>query len=412
MRGALSSRPSALRYAAVVPILATALAVPTARLGEAADRFAVPAPAAAMGIAPPLRRVGFLDYSKNGLIPADAVAARTANARIGFAQVPLRVAPPFFLPNAVSLSDSERATDCLAAAAYYEAGDDPRGQRAVMQVVLNRLRNPAYPHSVCGVVFHGAERRTGCQFTFTCDGALARYRPSPAAWQRARGQAAGALGGAVDATVGHATHYHTDWVHPYWSATLDKIAVVDTHLFFQARALRPGNFSASYAGAEPLVARIAWLSDAHRSAEVPAEAASEAVTVATEAAIVPSAPMPAPTSWIGPPLERLPDRAEAPREDMFLVMLDVAADPEGFRRLAQARCAGLRQCKFIGWVDPARYANRFPLSGAAIDAIAFSFSRTGNGAADQVRWDCRLFPRNADGECLKGRGGQRPAPAA
>ncbi|MGJ3626051.1 cell wall hydrolase [Sphingomonas sp. MMS24-JH45] len=85
-----------------------------------------------------------------------------------------------------------------------------------MQVVLNRLRHPAFPKTVCGVVFQGAERSTGCQFTFTCDGALAR-QPSPLAWDRARKVAAAALAGAVYRPVGYATHYHTDWVVPYWS---------------------------------------------------------------------------------------------------------------------------------------------------------------------------------------------------
>src|SRR3546814_2685764 len=88
-----------------------------------------------------------------------------------------------------------RATDCRAAAAWYEAGDDPSGERAVVQVVLNRLRHPAFPNTVCGVVFQGSERVSGCQFTFTCDGALARV-PSEAAWERARSIARAEIGRA------------------------------------------------------------------------------------------------------------------------------------------------------------------------------------------------------------------------
>src|SRR5690606_750773 len=97
-----------------------------------------------------------------------------------------------------------RATDCLAAAMIYEAGDDAVGERAVGQVVLNRLRHPAFPKTVCGVVFQGQERATGCQFTFTCDGAMAR-RPSAAAWERARGLASGMLAGDVYKPVGTST---------------------------------------------------------------------------------------------------------------------------------------------------------------------------------------------------------------
>jgi len=80
--------------------------------------------------------------------------------------------------------DRLRSIDCLADAIYYEAGNEPvEGQRAVAQVVLNRVRHPAYPNSVCGVVYQGAARRTGCQFSFVCDGSLARAR-TPAGYAR------------------------------------------------------------------------------------------------------------------------------------------------------------------------------------------------------------------------------------
>ena len=69
----------------------------------------------------------------------------------------------------------ERSLQCLTEAVYYEArSESEEGQRAVAQVVLNRVRHPAYPNSVCGVVYQGSERVTGCQFSFTCDGALGR----------------------------------------------------------------------------------------------------------------------------------------------------------------------------------------------------------------------------------------------
>src|SRR5690606_41859712 len=119
-----------------------------------------------------------------------------------------------------------RAADGLAAAADHAAAGDAAGPRAVIQGVLHRVGNPAYPQSVCGVVFQGAERSTGCQFTFTCDGSMARRRPSVQAWESARQAASFALDGYADGTVGHATHYHTDWVHPYWSRSLDKGAGV------------------------------------------------------------------------------------------------------------------------------------------------------------------------------------------
>lgn len=160
-----------------------------------------------------------------------------------------------------------RAVDCLAAAQIYEAGDDATGEQAVAQVVLNRVRHPAFPKSICGVVFQGQERATGCQFTFSCDGALART-PSPAAWDRARTIARAALNGAVFRPVGLSTHYHTDWVVPHWSASLDKTARVGTHLFFRWTGewgTAPA-FQNAETGAEPVIDRIARLSLAHRSA--------------------------------------------------------------------------------------------------------------------------------------------------
>ena len=107
--------------------------------------------------------------------------------------------------------DQARALQCLTAAIYYEAASEPdAGQRAVAQVVLNRVAHPAWPNTVCGVVYQGSER-TGCQFSFACDGSMAR-RPMAVFWDRARRVAADALAGYVYAPVGLATHYHTSAV--------------------------------------------------------------------------------------------------------------------------------------------------------------------------------------------------------
>ncbi|MDE8453312.1 cell wall hydrolase, partial [Klebsiella pneumoniae] len=94
-------------------------------------------------------------------------------ASVPFVEGPNPAARPFRLPG--DAPQQARAIDCMAAAVLYEAGDDPVGQRAVAQVVINRVRHPAFPKTICGVVFQGSERPTGCQFTFTCDGALVRH---------------------------------------------------------------------------------------------------------------------------------------------------------------------------------------------------------------------------------------------
>ncbi len=159
--------------------------------------------------------------------------ARAANAAVPFASGPVEPAARFVFHGTPAAR--EQAIECLATVAIYEAGGDPRGQRAVMQVVLNRVRRPGYPKTVCGVVYQGAVPGGVCQFSFACDGSLAR-RPETAGWTAARGRARHALSGAVFGVVGTATHYHTDWVVPWWSASLDKIAKVSTHIFYRPRS--------------------------------------------------------------------------------------------------------------------------------------------------------------------------------
>ena len=190
--------------------------------------------------------------------PQDAMAI---NAAIPISKEPNPAAKPFLI-KAAGDYDKLRSIDCLTAAVYYEAAvETTDGQRAVAQVVLNRLRHPAFPKTVCGVVFQGSERSTGCQFTFTCDGALARI-PSKSGWERARKVAEEALEGKVYKPVGWATHYHTNWVVPYWSASLTKLANIGTHIFYrwQGGWGRPGAFRNSYAGVEPQIALMRNLS--------------------------------------------------------------------------------------------------------------------------------------------------------
>ncbi len=152
--------------------------------------------------------------------------------------------------------DRTRALECLTAAIYYEAASEPdQGQRAVAQVVLNRVAHPSFPNTVCGVVYQGSERRTGCQFSFTCDGSLARV-PSRFFWQRAMGTAQAALTGYVEPSVGLATHYHTIAVHPAWDADMNLIRIIGAHMFFRwkSRAGDAANFRFAYLGGEPLAA--------------------------------------------------------------------------------------------------------------------------------------------------------------
>jgi len=147
-----------------------------------------------------------------------------------------------------------RAHDCLAQAIYYEARSESEdGQRAVAQVVLNRVRHPSWPNSVCGVVYQGPMRAGGgCQFTFTCDGSL-RISPRGEGWARARRLAAEALAGRVFAPVGLSTFYHANYVMPRWAPRLLKTAVIGTHLFYRLPGVggQPAAFADRHAGVEP-----------------------------------------------------------------------------------------------------------------------------------------------------------------
>jgi hypothetical protein len=149
--------------------------------------------------------------------------------------------------------DRARAVACLTQAVYYEAaGEGPDGGRAVAQIVLNRVRHPGYPASICGVVYQGSDRTSGCQFTFACDGSLLRV-PIASLWTRSRKIAEDALAGHVFAPIGHATHYHADYVLPYWADSLDKTVQIGRHIFYRLRSVLGDSraFYQHYAGIEP-----------------------------------------------------------------------------------------------------------------------------------------------------------------
>ena len=232
------------------------------------------------------------------LAPVAPGAAAAMNAAIPLAGGPIPAARAF--AGSGNPIDKFRSLDCLTAAVYYEAASESdEGQRAVAQVVLNRVRHPAYPNTVCGVVYQGPMRAGGgCQFTFTCDGALAR-RPSILGWSRARRAAAAALAGYVHAPVGHATHYHTDYVFPHWAPKLVKTAVIGAHIFyrFPSRWGEPAAFRDHYAGREPdPYARALAAALAKQSALPPLPSAPLAIHTANLAAPVPGQP-----EFVAPP---------------------------------------------------------------------------------------------------------------
>jgi hypothetical protein len=326
--------------------------------------------------APPVEPVQYVDVA-----PDDAVKI---NAAIPFSTAPNPAAKPFKL--ASGSDDYARSVDCLAAAAYYEAaaeGDD--GMRAVAQVVLNRLRHPAFPKTICGVVFQGSDRDTGCQFTFTSDGSLARI-PSTSGWKRAREIAEAALKGKVFKPIGYSTHYHTNWVVPYWSGTLDKVAAVGTHLFFRWQGWwgTPGAFRGGYTGSEPVIAKLASLSPAHAVADTQLAGDQPAV-----------------------PLDKLAERGAkqvkivSPGGDAFVVVLDKNVGANKFPALALAACGQKDFCKFMGWTDPRKAPKGFPIEEAQHQALSFSYLRNRSNGFEKMLWNCREFKRPDDSQCMK-----------
>lgn len=126
-----------------------------------------------------------------------------------------------------------RERRCLAEAIYYEARSEGfAGQLAVAEVVMNRVRHRAYPDTVCGVVYQGAERNTGCQFTFACDGSMGSA-PYGRGWRRSQLVAEHVLMGFARPVTRSATHYHTVAVDPFWNDSLVRTRRIGAHVFYR-----------------------------------------------------------------------------------------------------------------------------------------------------------------------------------
>lgn len=163
-----------------------------------------------------------------------------------------------------ALDDHGRALDCMSMAIAYEAAGQPvAGQQAVGQVILNRMHAARFPKTVCGVVFQGSERVTGCQFTFTCDGSF-RRRLSDSTLFTARSIAETVLNGIAPDRVAGATHYHADYVLPYWASSGTAVARIGAHIFYRMPGdMRRGVEAAMLTRAEPEMPALRRLS-AHR----------------------------------------------------------------------------------------------------------------------------------------------------
>lgn len=333
---------------------------------------------------PPVEPVAFVD-----LDPEDA---RAFNESVPFSTLPNPAARPFRFAGGVE--DRARALDCMAAGVLYEAGDDTEGERAVAQVVLNRLRHPAFPKTVCGVIFEGQERSTGCQFSFACDRALTRWTPTADAWRRAREVAASALAGSVYKPVGYATHYHTDWVVPYWQASLDKVVAVHSHLFFRWTGWwgTPPAFNRTVSSSEPVIAQLAPLSDAHKTAVAMADADAALFEASAALGLLDGEPAPP---------EAVPVTGGAADPDSLLVTLPANALPGIYPLLATHACGSRKVCKYSAWSDAAATPTSLPLAPEQVATMTFSYYRDRDAGIDKMLWNCAQAKRVDRRECMK-----------
>lgn len=164
--------------------------------------------------------------------PTSATMAPIANdAREAYAVVP--AGPEIKAPAAKSKGEEH----CLATAIYFEArGESEKGQQAVAEVILARTKTPGRPPTICGVVYEGSHRKTGCQFSFTCD-RTSDVAPANEAWSRARRIASDMLSaiGRLNSVVRGATFYHANYVNPRWASRMVKVAQIGTHIFYRPK---------------------------------------------------------------------------------------------------------------------------------------------------------------------------------
>jgi spore germination cell wall hydrolase CwlJ-like protein len=171
--------------------------------------------------------------------PAPAPVETGERVVVALREAPDPTATPAQAPRAAVVKAAEvrkaGELECLTQAVYFEARGEPAtGQAAVAQVVMNRVRHPAFPKTVCGVVYQGA-RTHGCQFSFACDGIPDRIT-EPGPWKEAQDLAAKVVndeGAMFIADVGTATHYHAVYVRPFWARRMKKTDKIGNHIFYK-----------------------------------------------------------------------------------------------------------------------------------------------------------------------------------
>jgi spore germination cell wall hydrolase CwlJ-like protein len=324
------------------------------------------------------------------LKPVSADLAKEMNALIPVTASVFPAAQPFVIGQ--SGSDADRAADCLAATIYYEAAlESLEGQMAVAQVVLNRVRHPAFPKSVCSVVFQGSERRTGCQFSFTCDGSMARRKPSTEMWARTRGIATSMLAGGVYAPVGNATHYHADYVVPYWASSLEKLRVEGSHIFYR--------WAGGWGSSKAFVGKYAG-----REAGLVAAKPVEAVALGINGLPLSDAPIvPLDAKIVAKSIATGATTAADIERGQYILRADPGLDPSQLPLLAQQACGERDYCKVLAWSDPKTMPKGFPIPVEQLSTMSFSYLRIKGQGFEKALWNCAVFPRPDKKHCIRER---------
>lgn len=322
-------------------------------------------------------------HSREPFVPA-AIAAPDHAKPVDTANY--EIARPFIFQRAAT--DRDRALDCLATAAWYEAGNDPAGQRAVIQVVLNRVRHPNFPKSVCAVVFQGSERKTGCQFSFTCDGSLSRRFPAPAQWASARMLGENALNGATDTTVRQSTHFHANYVSPWWSSQLERISTVGAHIFYRWPGAR-GKLSrqGQPTGDEPDIS-------VRPGTARPAEIAVDDTLIA-ENGFLNARSLP-PASGAAGAVTAPP----SPQSATLFMTVDEASPGGRWAMSALGKCSGKPSCQVVAYGQIDQTVRNRELAAALRDRPLFLFVRDNVSGMDLALWDCERAPRANASQCL------------
>jgi hypothetical protein len=176
----------------------------------------------------------FTEFASGNLQLAPAVAGGAPSAQ-AISYQPSQAALNFKYKGESQAEFEERERRCLATAIYFEARGEPlQGQIAVGQVILNRVRSPNFPETICGVVYQG-QMAPGCQFSFACDGKTDTPKRD-GHWALAQKLAKQITSGEVWLPeIGYSTFYHADYVSPHWKSAMNKIDSIGRHIFYKKR---------------------------------------------------------------------------------------------------------------------------------------------------------------------------------